>query len=525
LKPRGRDRDELEPRAQRRALTNVGGQATVRGDPEIAAALAHALDVPSSVAGERGDDGAPSPAEEAARAHVHGFHSYPARMHPLTARRAIEALSRPGELVLDPFCGSGTVLVEARLAGRAAIGVDANPLAIRLATLKARGVSAEERARLVEAARQVAAGADARRKARAGASRRYAHVDVALFAPHVLLELDSLRVGLEELARGPLAGARADLELVLSAILTKVSRKASDSSGDAMARRIAAGYPTKLFVKKAVEVAARLAEVADALLEAPRLDVRLGDARRLESVPRGKVALALTSPPYPGNYDYLAHHMARLRWLDLDPGPLARSEIGARRHLEPLGAEAGQRRFEEDLALTLDAVAGTLAKGGRLAMMMADSVIAGEAVYAASVVQAAAARTWFVVAAVASQPRPHFHAPSQRAFDDGPRAEHLVVLERNPRAPVARDQAKPDDARTPDRAPRRSAHPPDARDRAPQRSAHPPDARSARPPDAQDRAQRGRGMGPLAAPSQNKATAATPAPVPAAPGRAKRKRP
>jgi hypothetical protein len=32
-------------------------------------------------------------------------------------------------------------------------------------------------------------------------------------------------------------------------------------------------------------------------------------------------------------------------------------------------------------------------------------------------------------------------------------------------------------------------------------------------------------MGPLAAPSQNKATAATPAPVPAAPGRAKRKRP
>jgi tRNA G10 N-methylase Trm11 len=38
-----------------------------------------------------------------------------------------------GQLLLDPFCGSGTSLVEARLAGLAAVGIDLNPFAVLLA--------------------------------------------------------------------------------------------------------------------------------------------------------------------------------------------------------------------------------------------------------------------------------------------------------------------------------------------------------------------------------------------------------
>ncbi len=243
---------------ERRALTHIGGATLLEGDPEGAAKLAHALDVASS-----------STAEEAARAHVHGFHSYPARMHPDTARRLIEGLSRPGERVLDPFCGSGTVLVEARLAGRAAIGVDANPLAVRLARLKVQGSTPGERERLVAAAREVAAAADERRKARAGPSRRYGPEDVALFEPHVLLELDGLRVGLDRIAGHGADALRADLELVLSAILTKLSRRTSDTSEHELPRRIAAGYPARLFLRKAEELAQRLAEVAAQLEASP----------------------------------------------------------------------------------------------------------------------------------------------------------------------------------------------------------------------------------------------------------------
>lgn len=67
---------------------------------------------------------------------THGFHSYPAMMIPQVARRLIETYSRPGDTVLDPFCGSGSVLVESMALGRNSWGVDLNPVALLLARVK-----------------------------------------------------------------------------------------------------------------------------------------------------------------------------------------------------------------------------------------------------------------------------------------------------------------------------------------------------------------------------------------------------
>ena len=401
----------------KRSLSHVGGAARITGEPEAGALLAAAVDVPTS-----------EEAEAFARSHVHGFHSYPARMHPLTARRLVDAFSTPGERVLDPFCGSGTVLVEARLAGREGVGVDANPLAVRLARLKGRGTTAEERERLILAAKEVAAFADARRAAKSGATHRYGPEDVALFQPHVLLEMDGLRAGIDRL-EDPIA--RGDLELVFSAILTKVSRKGSDTSEHGAERRLAAGYPARLFVKKAEELTRSLATFAEELAQAPmsrQLRVLEGDARRLDGVDASSVGLVATSPPYPGNYDYLAHHAARLRWLRLRPDRFDDAEIGARRHLEPLGADEGRQRFAAELADVLRAVSRVLVPGGGVVLLLADSVVAGSPIYAGDLTAAVAARTGFLVHASASQARPHFHAPTERAFARRPREEHALLL-------------------------------------------------------------------------------------------------
>jgi hypothetical protein len=67
---------------------------------------------------------------------THGLHPYPARMVPQIARRLLKAFVREGDVVLDPFCGSGGVLVEARLAGLNSVGIDINPLACLLAEVK-----------------------------------------------------------------------------------------------------------------------------------------------------------------------------------------------------------------------------------------------------------------------------------------------------------------------------------------------------------------------------------------------------
>lgn len=400
----------------RRALSHVGGAVTTQGDSARSKLLGDALDVPTSEL-----------AEEAARAHVHGFHSYPARMHPMTAERLIGSFSSPSQVVLDPFCGSGTVLVEARLLGRKAIGVDANPLAVRLSERKTRDSSDSDRKRLVEGAKDVAAQADERRKSKSGPTHRYGKEDLELFERHVLLELDGLRAAIDRVADATLRG---DLELVLSSMLTKLSRRTSDTSERELPRRIAAGFPARLFVRKTEELATRIAEIAPKLASAPRADVREGDARTLAGIADGSVDLVVTSPPYPGVYDYLAHHEARLRWLRLKPESFARREIGARRRLDPMGPAEGISRWAQEIGEVLTAMSRVLRSKGGAILLIADSVVAGRPVYAVDMLRTVSASTSLRVDSVASQPRPHFHAPSRRAFERRARQEHAVLLVR-----------------------------------------------------------------------------------------------
>ncbi|MGE2835807.1 DNA methyltransferase [Mycobacterium sp. SMC-4] len=57
-------------------------------------------------------------------------------MRPELAAWAVDACTNPGDRVYDPFCGSGTVLLEAQSQGRIATGTDLNPYAVLLSEAK-----------------------------------------------------------------------------------------------------------------------------------------------------------------------------------------------------------------------------------------------------------------------------------------------------------------------------------------------------------------------------------------------------
>jgi len=82
------------------------------------------------------------------RSHVsgytHDFYNYPARFSPFFAREAIKTFTNPGDLVLDPFMGGGTTLVEANLAERHAIGFDISSLAYFISKVKTTPLSSAD---------------------------------------------------------------------------------------------------------------------------------------------------------------------------------------------------------------------------------------------------------------------------------------------------------------------------------------------------------------------------------------------
>jgi DNA modification methylase len=67
---------------------------------------------------------------------THNFYTYPARFSPEFARAAIKHFSSPGDLVLDPYMGGGTSIIEALVANRKIVGNDLNSLAVFIAKVK-----------------------------------------------------------------------------------------------------------------------------------------------------------------------------------------------------------------------------------------------------------------------------------------------------------------------------------------------------------------------------------------------------
>lgn len=67
---------------------------------------------------------------------THCYHDYPARMIPQVAGTLLDMFAKDALLLFDPYCGTGTSLVEALIRGVNAVGTDLNPLARLIARAK-----------------------------------------------------------------------------------------------------------------------------------------------------------------------------------------------------------------------------------------------------------------------------------------------------------------------------------------------------------------------------------------------------
>ena len=124
---------------------------------------------------------------QATRYHVHGIHEYKGKFNPQVVRAFANILEfEPGETLLDPFCGSGTAVVEGLALGGDAYGIDRSPLAVlisraKTATWRATYVKrvADELARwLDQAAHGMAQAQDTGKRADSGLS----HLDAGSLA-------------------------------------------------------------------------------------------------------------------------------------------------------------------------------------------------------------------------------------------------------------------------------------------------------------------------------------------------------
>ncbi len=267
------------------------------------------------------------------QAGTHFFHHWTAKFIPQIPARLIERYAQPGDVVLDPFMGSGTTLVEAARLGHEAWGTDINPLAVRIARAKTASIDPVALEAYVTWLRAAAADPAGHRASSAHlfpGSEIWFREDVAQAIGACL-----------QRARGLEEATRAFVEIGLSDLLKGMSNARMDQTLPMLPE--SPRYQDKKHYFRWVDnetreinpfarLAAQLRRMQQALAAfhttgAGRATPYLHDARDLASL--GRTAnLAITSPPYWNAQNYQKMHLLSFKLFGLpEPGP---AEIGRR---------------------------------------------------------------------------------------------------------------------------------------------------------------------------------------------------
>jgi site-specific DNA-methyltransferase (cytosine-N4-specific) len=265
---------------------------------------------------------------QSTRYSAHGLHEYKGKFNPQVVRAIGNILGLDeSACVLDPFCGSGTTLLECAHAGWNAIGVDRNPLAVHIANAKLHSLR-QSGGRLERLASDVMdALAPVSKDLDAGRVVEDRQVDdllgrrweaelpcreylAAWFPRLVLAQIVATQRALRAVVPDP--ADRAVFDVVLSDQLRNVSLQEPLDLRVRRRKDPASNYPlVDLFVEAVQERLPRITRARAALGEvrgaqaAHLADIRETNLRALPGAPRAGFDAIITSPPYATALPYI----------------------------------------------------------------------------------------------------------------------------------------------------------------------------------------------------------------------------
>ena len=253
------------------------------------------------------------------RQSIHSLHPYPAKFIPEIPRALLEKYPpENGSRVFDPFCGSGTTLVEAQKAGFRSVGVDLNPIACLISKVKTSPLPIGLNAK-AEMIANISLGLETECVA-----DKIPNVN-HWFKADIQKRIQQLRIAI--LSYGE---EHTDaLNLALSSIMVRISNQESDTRYAAIQKDVTPEKVDLLFIQAAKKVS----EHAPSNKQLPDSKIIEGNILTTASSNIGDdIGLVITSPPYPNAYEYWLYHKYRMYWLDKDPQEVKKNEIGARAH-------------------------------------------------------------------------------------------------------------------------------------------------------------------------------------------------
>ena len=336
---------------------------------------------------------------------THGLHKYPAKFFPELPRWLIKRYSQENDTILDPFSGSGTTNVEARLLKRHSVGIDVDPFSRFISTVKVRPLAEKE---LIDAQESLFNAIEDYRPVLVSESDipSFPYRD-NWFNKEIILELAYLKKSIESLDKS--RHIKDFFRVCFSSIIRSVSN-ADDNCTRTVIRKVLKKQvnPSDALRKFVETVLIKIPKMIEFSQNVPQnITVNFPenmDARNIEYPPED-FDLALTSPPYANAVDYPRTHQLELYWLGFADGtltPLKKKHVGTEsvssqdyRNRHQIGVEAADNVIEkifekdprrayiafkylDDMQKNLSEVYSVLRDGGRYIIVVGNNRIRGQ---------------------------------------------------------------------------------------------------------------------------------------------------
>ncbi|MFW9966273.1 MAG: DNA methyltransferase [Candidatus Thorarchaeota archaeon] len=263
---------------------------------------------------------------------THGIHKFPAKFFPELPRYLIKHYSEPGQTILDPMCGSGTVILEAMLSNRTGVGIDIDPIARLITKVKTTPI---ERNLLVSATDELIQLIHKRRSAKESTYfiPEFNYRDT-WFKRFVLRELALIRESIHTVVEAEEDDkSRQDLLDFLKIVFSSIIRDVSNADPHCtrtvirknQVKKITSGEVIAKFSNALSKQVQAMIAFSDICGSAGIGTVQLPKGTAMQTgLNDCSVDLAVTSPPYINAVDYPRTHQLEMYWLGLvEDGPLS----------------------------------------------------------------------------------------------------------------------------------------------------------------------------------------------------------
>ncbi len=298
---------------------------------------------------------------------THNFHPYPAKYIPQIPAEIIKRLSKEGDWILDPFCGSGTTLVESKLLGRNSVGIDINPLACLISEVKTLELSTPETTIIHDILSVIENEIKDKKN-----YPKPVHTNLNLWFEFFIQ--DELAVVTANIDKIQCDKVKKFLKVALSSIIVKVSNQDSDTRYKAVKKDLKKGDVIKHLAIKIDDMLRRLHQF-NCLSKKTSTQVVNSDSTDF-NWKGSPFNLAVTSPPYLNSYDYYLYHKHRMAWLGLDFKTTQEKEFGSRNKHNDRGF--GLDDYNNSIKNNALIIKGLLKKDGHYCIIVGDGILRGD---------------------------------------------------------------------------------------------------------------------------------------------------